>query len=59
MISPAARQRLVRLYAATLLALGAAAYVSGSVTADICGAYASGRLGASAGESGRPLPRLC
>ena len=52
--------QLVRLYLLVLGALGAAAYLGGAVTADICSAYASGAVatrGRGAGEA-RLLPLI-
>ncbi|HEX8191999.1 MAG TPA: hypothetical protein VF552_03795 [Allosphingosinicella sp.] len=49
--------RFLRFYSGALIALGAAAYVSGGITADICSAYEARKVGAASAGAG--APRLC
>ena len=55
--------QILRAYLAAAVALGAAAYVSGVVTADICHAYAEGIVVGqpleAGGNSARARPMLC
>jgi hypothetical protein len=57
------RARLLRAYSLALVSLGAAAYISGGVTADICSAYEMRRVvGANVPAAGAPsldAPALC
>ncbi len=49
------RVRPLRIFAFAAIPLGAAAFVSGGINADMCRAYGQGRIGAV--DSARPL--LC
>ncbi len=55
MMAILSRVRPARLFAFTAIPLGAAAFISGGINADMCRAYGQGRIGAV--DSARPA--LC